>query len=123
MPNRPPREWFRGCTEAVEARGGAHDPKAVCGAQWANKDEDEKRAIVRAEGREGSMTTKRKKSAKKRAKRKAPIRRAKKTARAYHPKKAGKKRARKKQERHLAARHAAETREFLRRMHRIASGR
>lgn len=58
MPGRPPRDWFRRCEEAIEARGVAVDPGAVCGAVWARKDDRERRAITRMEE---VMATKRKK--------------------------------------------------------------
>src|SRR6266545_356273 len=46
-PGRPPKAWFHRCETAVKRRGGAYDPKAVCGAQWQRKSESEKRRLSR----------------------------------------------------------------------------
>jgi hypothetical protein len=48
MPRRPPKTWFDRCTRAVRKRGGATDPKAVCGATWYHRmSPAERRAATR----------------------------------------------------------------------------
>lgn len=65
MPNRPPREWFKRCSEDVAAKGTATIPGAVCATVWQRKSAAKKRATVRLE--EGDMAKKKKKKNPKRA--------------------------------------------------------
>jgi hypothetical protein len=46
MPHRPPKIWWRGCVSSVDSRGGAIDPRRVCGAVWSRKSTAEKRALT-----------------------------------------------------------------------------
>jgi len=46
---RPPKKWFRRCVRQVKEKGGAIDPKKVCGNVWSRKSEKEKRKTVRKE--------------------------------------------------------------------------
>jgi hypothetical protein len=109
MPGRPPRDWFGRCI----------NPRAVCAAAWSYKGEAEKRALTRAEE---PMPKKRKKkhaATKKRKRSHAKKHHPKRKATVRRPKRAKSKKAHK---RHVAAKHAADTREFLARMRRLSRG-
>jgi hypothetical protein len=84
MLGRPPREWFQRCETEVEASGSAVDPAAVCGAVWARKGEQERRAITRME--EGMATKRKKKKATHAKKGHRTSRRAAKKTRPRHAK-------------------------------------
>lgn len=51
MPMRPPKDWFQRCERGVASKGGALDPRVVCGSVWARKTKKQKESLVRAERR------------------------------------------------------------------------